>query len=164
MPEVACKVFSQRRRSSSANSSAVVGSYSGCFRSTPRTQWPRACKYLTRWWPMKPPAPVTSTREVGRCCPLVVCMYVPFSLQWSGSVPSQALRQVLADHQDDENRNVFRVAAPQAPRLHQQPEEPLQAARLHPARRLPQRARVEIESRSDTHQWTTEVQSVCVRP
>src|SRR5690349_18491845 len=44
------------------NSSASVSEYSGDLVSTPRTQYPRSFKYETRWSPMKPPAPVTSTR------------------------------------------------------------------------------------------------------
>src|SRR5690242_6395517 len=53
------------RRSPITNSSASVRAYSGAFTSTPRTQWPRALSEVTRWWPMKPPAPVTRIRE---CC------------------------------------------------------------------------------------------------
>src|SRR6059036_2082342 len=38
-----------------------LGSYSGFLISTPRTQRPLDFRNFTRWWPMKPPAPVTRT-------------------------------------------------------------------------------------------------------
>ena len=41
-------------------SSASVSAYSWNFRSTPRTQKPSRFSALTRWPPMKPPAPQTS--------------------------------------------------------------------------------------------------------
>src|SRR5258706_6637924 len=42
-------------------SSAAVSENSGNLRSTPRTQKPSRFRRLTRWLPMNPPAPQTST-------------------------------------------------------------------------------------------------------
>src|SRR3954453_2949013 len=67
---VACSAESHRRRSSSSNSSASTAVYSGYFKSTPRTQYPFCFRRVTRWCPMKPPAPVTHTRFIAAVLPL----------------------------------------------------------------------------------------------
>src|SRR5688572_7458963 len=98
MPCVAARQSFQRRRSSKANSSASVGAYSGCFRSTPRTQYPRCFRKVTRWCPMKPPAPVTSTFTpepiavmsiVSRCIQGRVKLRRAVSAQYRGNGPDQ---------------------------------------------------------------------------
>ncbi len=52
------------RRSATMNSSASESVYSGFLRSTPLTQYPLCLRYVTRWCPMNPPAPVTTTRSI----------------------------------------------------------------------------------------------------
>src|SRR5579863_1316122 len=87
MSRVARRQFSQRRRSSSSNSSAVVDAYSGNFRSTPLTQYPRCFKYSTKWLPMKPPAPVTKT-FVNECIDSSLFDYCQNSV-WNAAVTTR---------------------------------------------------------------------------
>src|ERR1039458_9723364 len=59
------------RRSRISNASLAEASYSGYLMSTPRTQCPSDLSLFTKWWPMKPPAPVTNTRF---CFPISPCL------------------------------------------------------------------------------------------
>src|SRR5262244_3720323 len=54
------------RRSNNMNSSAAVGANSGFLTSTPLTHAPSAFSRLTRWLPMNPPAPQTTTCLIPR--------------------------------------------------------------------------------------------------
>src|SRR5277367_2996351 len=63
MPRVANSQLEYSRRSSTSNSSASEAVYSGSLRSTPLTQKPSAFRRLTKWCPIKPPAPVTRMRS-----------------------------------------------------------------------------------------------------
>src|SRR5829696_2969552 len=62
--------------------------------------------------------------------------------------PAQVAR-VLAREAGHEARVVAQVAPPQPARLAAEPEEPLEAAALHPVRRLRHEAGVEVERRAD---------------
>src|SRR6266581_7023079 len=109
--------------------------------STPRTQYPLATRNFVRWCPMKPPAPVTSTRSR--------CILSPHSV----SVGSLSQPRELQQGQPEKHWIVIDVAFPQAPGLLPQPKSPLQPGGLQERRRPLDATGMKIEggAHSDNH-------------
>src|SRR5208283_2427571 len=143
-----------RRQSSRLRRSARMFSAPGerCLqfsmglKSTARTCLPEASRCLTRWPPMKPPAPQTTDVS-------------PMTLS-SLPVVARDNKWILAQshklHADapQKDRVVHEVPSPEPPRLPREPEEPLQGAALHPAGRLPLAPRMNVKCCPHSDQQT----------
>src|SRR2546426_9224889 len=108
--------------------------------STPRTEYPLPTRYFVRWCPMKPPAPVTSTRSR--------CIFSPCSVSVGNLQPRE-----LQQGEPEKHWIVVDVASPQAPGLLPQPERPLQPDGLQEQRCPLDATRMKIErgAHSDDH-------------
>src|SRR4051794_5131063 len=102
-------------------------------RSTPITRSPRLANESARGRPTRP-RPMTAT-----LCSMVVSLR-----------PAGALGDQLPGHGDHEARVEPEVARQQAARLLRDAVDPLEAALLHPSRRLRDAPRVEVEGRPDS--------------
>src|SRR5690349_6170406 len=105
--------------------------------STPSTRSPRSANESASGRPMRPmPMTETSMLTSGRLAVRVA------------ATRAASARELRRGSRDDA-RVVAQVPAPEAPRLLGQPERPLQAGVLHPARRLRDEPGVEVERRAD---------------
>src|SRR5438128_3324299 len=110
---------------------------------------------------MKPPAPVTRTR--GRC-PLVKVMPPPKLERLRKRAAQHSSKRVRTRQQENEDGNVFGVAPREAAWLHEEAEQPFEAARLHPGGCLAQGAGMEVEGCSNTHDWHGQLRTMPIGP